>query len=703
MTKTGAELGALAYELWGSKGVPVFPCSDKKRPLCKWQSAASTEKGDILRSFAQAGGRAVFIGAVMGEQSGLFAVDFDLYKSGAAEYKAVLEASGLLPATRTHKTVSGGIHSIFHVPDGTASPRNSVPHDGVEIRGEGGYIIVPGSPGYEVISDKTVEAPDGLLTRLDRERKAFNNLPISRLKQKIIEGVSFHDAAALIAAKLSGRGIKPEEIRATIEDAFNGSVAANPRHHRHSRWEAVARGKDGELGRILASAYRKYSPHKDNDDVNSVADPRGSVDVGGLFRAPAADDSADGGGGASAPDVVSQPVTGFPFKRAYAAANVSDQDTKTFLVHPLIMEGDVVVLSAAPKAGKTLTAMSLCLHMGAGIPFGNLTPLDQTGQVCCIPVVYFALEGQGAVRKRVKGWLEHQSKVNNYTFTEDNVLLYVVEQPVNLADAEAKQKIVDQLVLANKFFEDDGGIGMVVFDTLTKSMPGKDQNSVEDTSEVFHTVDMMRDVGIDAAVMFIHHNNKQGGGPRGSSNILAEPDTILSVDKVAGIVKNGNTMDCYQLDVFMARAVDDTQSYKMCTHEVDIGKNTQGITEHAPVLEMLEDYDIQKTKSDDTLGKHAAAARDAFYTILYSAVSSASHMQMQITKLHDVINSSKNAAAIAFYNQYRNGTDKAGLMATWKVLLADKSIPPSAGGITFVITGDVAQMHLSLGGSSVTG
>ncbi len=73
MTKaTGVDLGIIAYDMWGSKGVPVFACGEDKRPLCKWRTEASTNKEDILRMFASAGDRAVLIGGSMGEEAGLF-------------------------------------------------------------------------------------------------------------------------------------------------------------------------------------------------------------------------------------------------------------------------------------------------------------------------------------------------------------------------------------------------------------------------------------------------------------------------------------------------------------------------------------------------------------------------------------------------------------------------------------------------------
>lgn len=703
----GADLGVVAWEEWGQYGVKVFPCSEDKRPLCKWQQVGSTDKAEIIRAFSQAGDRAALIGGVMGESCGLFALDFDLYKAGgkAQEFMDILRASNCLPDTRIHKTKSGGVHHIYYAPESMAVPRNSVPYDEVEIRGEGGYIILPPVGGYSVIASNTTEAPEELIDRLNRAQRAFNGLSINKLKAKIIEGKSFHEAATLIAAKLSGRGKKPETIREVLSECFQSSVGADPSHHRHSRWLGLVEGKDGELGRILSSAYSKFNPVKADDAVKSLADPRGKVNTGSLFgqaptsRSPekgiVADDSATG---AAASTVDLPPVTDeFPFKRSYEATKVADEDDKNFLVYPLIMESDVIVLSAEPKAGKTLTTMNLCLHMAAGLPFGELTPINKDGEVACIPVVYFALEGQGAIRKRVRAWLQFQ-RDRGVTLDEGDVQLYVVEQAANLTDDEAKQALVDKLVLADLYFKKKGwtGIGMVVIDTLTKAMPGKDQNSVEDTSSVFNSVDMMRESGLQCAVMFIHHNAKAGKGPRGSSNILAEPDTILSVEKQKPVIVDNVQHDTYELSVFMSRAIDDTQVYKMKSHVVDIGKNGQGIEENAPVLDIMDNYSVPATMDDEVLRKQKDKAKGEFYGLLYKVLSGSVEMTVPLLLMHRTITSSANAPAAAYYSSYVNGNTKEQVRSAWKVLLSADEVPLSLSGVTFSQDEGTVKMHLDL-------
>lgn len=706
---TGRQLGEVAYEAWGRYGVPVFPCNNDKKPICKWGTEASTDKDAIIALFESRGERATMIGASMGEVANLFVLDFDFYKGNEAKkFFDVLQLAGLLPPTLVHETRSGGIHYYYMVEDLKKMPRNSVSHEAVEIRGQGGFVIVPPTPGYKVQQDNPVEfAPEGLLRRLARADAAFKSLSTTDLKKQIIEGVSFHEALTALAAKLHASGMPPAEVQKQLSEAMEASVAANPHHERHSRWAKIMKGSDGELGRLSASAYDKFNPLKTTEMVEQakpkmVAATRNrDVTLGGFFmKAPDELNPKKGAFGNPEKKAAQQAESAkapddFPFARSYRGDKVEEQDNKNFLIYPLVMESDVVVLSAAPKAGKTLTTMNLCLHAAAGLPIGDqLIPMNKEGKTAPVSVIYFALEGQGAIRKRVKAWIKDQEKQGR-KFTEDQLQIYVVEQALNLADDTSKQDTVDKLVLAQAFFQRKGWgqIGMVVFDTLTKAMPGKDQNSVEDTSSVFATVDMMREVGLSCAVFFIHHNSKNNGAPRGSGNIMAEPDTVLMVNKGEQIVEDGDYKDTYKLHVHMARAIDDGQEYTFAATSVDIGTNSQGIMENAPVLRPLENYKAAPTATETKLKNVALGAQSAFYETLWQTLSDADNMTLTYGAIHKLLTKGQPAVA-SFYSQHLNANSKEAVKAALTALLSKQRLPASLTGITFELGDNSVKMVL---------
>ncbi len=142
-------LGDVAARL----GLPAFPCNSEKRPLDEGGfHTATRDTAELARMFDRRA--ATMIGVPTGRVSGLVVIDVDV-KPGRESGMPWLDANrASLPQTRTHKTRSGGLHLLFRVPEG-AEIRNSQSRiaPGIDVRGEGGYIIVPPSPGYALADD----------------------------------------------------------------------------------------------------------------------------------------------------------------------------------------------------------------------------------------------------------------------------------------------------------------------------------------------------------------------------------------------------------------------------------------------------------------------------------------------------------------------------------------------------------------------
>ena len=129
--------------------VPVFPCGADKAPIVAGGFKSATRDPAIIRQWF-ADPRAAMIGVPTGPASGVLAVDVDVHgqTSGMPWWESNKQH---LPNTRRHATRSGGLHLIFRIPGGKPI-RNSASRiaPGVDVRGDGGYIIVPPSPGYRV-------------------------------------------------------------------------------------------------------------------------------------------------------------------------------------------------------------------------------------------------------------------------------------------------------------------------------------------------------------------------------------------------------------------------------------------------------------------------------------------------------------------------------------------------------------------------
>ena len=148
---TTAGLADVAAAL-GARGLPCFACNAGKQPIVAGGfKAATTDGAGLRRMFAAAD--AELIGVPTGRASGWVVLDIDV-KGGARGGEWLARNRARIPVTRAHTTRSGGLHFVFLAPEGV-DIRNSAGRvaPGVDVRGEGGYVIVPPSPGYAVADE----------------------------------------------------------------------------------------------------------------------------------------------------------------------------------------------------------------------------------------------------------------------------------------------------------------------------------------------------------------------------------------------------------------------------------------------------------------------------------------------------------------------------------------------------------------------
>ncbi len=157
---------ALAY---AKRGAPVFPCEPGgKRPLTYngfWDATTETLR---IRAWWSRWPSAN-VGVPTGQRSGLLVLDVDA--RGGFESLALLERkNGPLPETARARTGGGGVHVFFRYP-AEETVRNSAGMLGIglDVRGEGGYVVVPPSRtrgAYEWIDRSPPAEPPWLLARL---------------------------------------------------------------------------------------------------------------------------------------------------------------------------------------------------------------------------------------------------------------------------------------------------------------------------------------------------------------------------------------------------------------------------------------------------------------------------------------------------------------------------------------------------------
>lgn len=548
---------------WGKAGIPVFPCKADKRPLTEHGfKDAVTEPEQIRKLFEFFGDAATMIGGRMGD--GLFAVDIDLYKGKEVEawYQARVD-DGSLVETRTHTTQSGGVHLFYEADD---SPSCN-PVAGVEVKGDGGYVILPGTPGYTVVKEGLVKAPDGLLEILRYSASTRRGSAMAELEGQVLSGADFHNSLTQIAAKLAFRGKTQIEIQKHLLDLMDNSTAKNPGHDRHARWLKVMTDSGGELSRISGSAYVKFN---EDATIEAMGEFQGLDQLAGVAEGIFTQVGNFEPGKPT--EIQEYKEDEWPFtNEGYFADQEHDLRNVNFTMYPIYTENETVVLFAEPKTGKTAVALTTALHIACGFDLGSLR-VAAAGS--CL---YYALEGSHAIRLRVASW----KKVMRERDIElpDRIPLFVVEKPHNFIKEETRISAANQIIAAHKYAaKTENPLKVIFIDTLTKAMSGGDQNSVEDTSNLFDLVGLCRQGGVTATIVFVHHKSRQGN-VRGSSNIEAEPDMLLDVSKKGEVVK---------LRVARARSIEDGNSFHFAITDVDLGKTSQGHPLHGMFVDPLE-------------------------------------------------------------------------------------------------------------------
>lgn len=145
---------ALGY---AAKGLPVFPAilrDGDKQPLVKWRYGedghpdlkkrrATTDPKTIKRWWTR--WPLAMIGLPTGERSGLVVLDLD--RKNGKDGVAALRAKGIDPYKLSPvmaRTPSGGLH-VFMKYDGPLKNSADILAPGVDVRGDGGYVVLPPS------------------------------------------------------------------------------------------------------------------------------------------------------------------------------------------------------------------------------------------------------------------------------------------------------------------------------------------------------------------------------------------------------------------------------------------------------------------------------------------------------------------------------------------------------------------------------
>jgi hypothetical protein len=171
-----------------ARTVPVFPCNEQKEPRTKRGFYDASSDPAVITAWWCRWPTAL-IAIPTGERSGIIVLDLDVPNEqkkkadGIASF-ALLQAGHPLPPHPIIRTRGGGEHHYFS----NQSPRQvrnraSKMAPGVDQRGQGGYVIVPPTPGYAAVNDVWPPPPppawllDLMAPKPKQDRKPYVGVP----------------------------------------------------------------------------------------------------------------------------------------------------------------------------------------------------------------------------------------------------------------------------------------------------------------------------------------------------------------------------------------------------------------------------------------------------------------------------------------------------------------------------------------------
>jgi Bifunctional DNA primase/polymerase, N-terminal/Primase C terminal 1 (PriCT-1) len=135
------------------RGLAVFPCgANRKTPITKHGCKEATRDPQVITawwtSYATAN-----VAVAIGEPSGVVVLDIDMKRglNGETDLEALEQKHGSLPSTVEAITPSKGRHLWFTGPGRPVPCSRGVLAPGLDIRGDGGYVLVP--PSHVVEAD----------------------------------------------------------------------------------------------------------------------------------------------------------------------------------------------------------------------------------------------------------------------------------------------------------------------------------------------------------------------------------------------------------------------------------------------------------------------------------------------------------------------------------------------------------------------
>lgn len=490
------------------RGWAVIPTDDRKVPVNEGGSRGALTTEEDVRAFWR--GRPEANPAVT-PPPGVFIVDLDRKgdEDGQRTLQELQADHGELPSgvQATTTTPSGGAHIFVRAADGQKVPNSARKLGaGVDVRGDGGYVLVPGADGYEgelpPAPSELPEAPDWLTANaragaVERDDHAHEWL-VEPDQPADVKRAKDYLEREIEVGNVAHEGSRNDHLYRTaalMRDFGLTAERALELFHETGWAEHCVPGlPEDELDFTARNPYRY--PLR----------PAGNRSALGAQDAFADIPAAESGEGAAAPR-----------KRRLRLMGVTEainMPAPTMLVDGTVPVGGIGQLYGAPGSYKSFIAVDMALSVACGRPWQGMETREGR-------VLYMAGEGVHGLGQRVNAWL-------SATGADPGQNFQLLTNIPDFGDHNPEGLLAELRELLEEWPPD-----LIVMDTQVHAMGQLDENDTKDASQFMRTVEAIQKL-TGAAVMMVHHPDKSGKAARGSTVITAGLDYALYAEREEG-------------------------------------------------------------------------------------------------------------------------------------------------------------------------
>ncbi len=543
--------GVVALDL-AQRGFYVFPCqsqpgsSHDKAPLVSNWREVSTRDSELIGNWWHRFSHALV--AIDCGKSAIVVIDADRHGlvDGVSNLKEILSPDLSIIGCPIVETAGNGLHLYFSQSESELfrNSRGNLP-PGIDVRGDGGYVIAPGSkrrsgevwslqegsPDLQQIKSSLPFMPASLslLIKKTANSEILQLDPVDLAKPQLTTSLEPR-AYAYAAVALREETHRLAAVTSGVRNTTLNGIAYRLGRYVARGWLSQAEVQSSLINACQANGLLKEgqrqviqtiasglsagmkNPYPDLPDTRPKNQEPQEVDVGqDTTVAHNVHHSAL--------------LSGFIFDGDIAPKPPAQ------LVKKLIPKCGICFIGGQSGAGKTFVAVDLAVSLASGSSFFSYPTIERVG------VVILAAEGAHTLASRIEVAKEQKAPAKLLP------IAWLADVP-NLTDTRHMRELVARLKAVDEQFQTTHGVrlGAVICDTLDACFAIEDENDNSKAAAVIRHLKELSD-RLNVVVIPVHHYGKSAEtGLRGASAWRAGSDVVLSVladrDHVTGACDN---------------------------------------------------------------------------------------------------------------------------------------------------------------------